>query len=182
MRYIKIMFGMVRMLFISFFSMGGIKFYFPIRLNKNTVLSRRKKGKMIFGKHVSMNTNVHIYVTENALLSIGNFTGIGDNSIITARDRIIIGDNVMIGPNVCIYDHDHNFNNDGVMRNLGFTTAPVTIEDNVWIAAGVIILKGVTIGSGSVIAAGTIVNKNVPSNTIVYNKREMIMKKRVEEI
>jgi acetyltransferase-like isoleucine patch superfamily enzyme len=66
------------------------------------------------------------------------------------------------------------------MRNLGYETAPVHIEDNVWIGAGVIVLKGVTIGEGSVIAAGTVVNKDIPRNSIVYNSRELVVKKRIE--
>ncbi|MDT7037194.1 MULTISPECIES: hypothetical protein [Lactiplantibacillus] len=32
-------------------------------------------------------------------------------------------------------------------------------------------MDGVTIQSGSVIAAGTVVTKNVPTNSIVYDKK-----------
>lgn len=67
------------------------------------------------------------------------------------------------------------------MRDLGYTTAPVTIGDNVWIGAGVMILKGVTIGSGSVIAAGTLVNQDIPENSLVYNRRELVIKPRITE-
>jgi maltose O-acetyltransferase len=44
----------------------------------------------------------------------------------------------------------------------GVSSAPIVIEDDVWISFGVILLKGVTIGKGSVIAAGSIVTKDVP--------------------
>ena len=67
------------------------------------------------------------------------------------------------------------------MRELGYTTAPVTIGNNVWLGAGVIVLKGVTIGDGSVIAAGTVVNRDIPDNSLVYNQRELVIKKRVTE-
>jgi acetyltransferase-like isoleucine patch superfamily enzyme len=180
MRYFRILKGMIRMIVVSILSFGGIKFRFPVRLEKNASFSTRKTGKMILGKHVSINHNARIAVTENAQLKIGNYTGIGDNNVIVARERIVIGNNVMIGPNVCIYDHDHVFREQGVMRELGYNTAPVIIEDNVWIGAGVTILRGVTIGSGSVIGAGTIVSKNIPRNSLVYNKRELVVKARVE--
>lgn len=180
MRYLKILLGLLRMYCLSIFSMGEIKFKFPIRLSKNASFSRRKGGEILLGKHVSINTNAQLSVTENALLKIGSYSGIGDNNVIVARERIAIGDNVMLGPNICIYDHDHVFREPGVMRDLGYTTAPVKIEDNVWLGAGVIILKGVTIGEGSVIAAGTIVNKDIPRNSIVYNRRELIIKERIE--
>ena len=38
------------------------------------------------------------------------------------------------------------------------------------------ILKGVTIGDNCVIGAGCIVYKDVPSNTVVVNKQDMLMK------
>lgn len=44
--------------------------------------------------------------------------------------------------------------------------APVTIEDDVWIGGGSIILPGVTIGRGSVIGAGSIVTRDIPANCV----------------
>jgi acetyltransferase-like isoleucine patch superfamily enzyme len=40
--------------------------------------------------------------------------------------------------------------------------APTIIEDNVWIAMGVIVLPGVIIGEGSIVAAGAIVTRDIP--------------------
>ena len=45
-------------------------------------------------------------------------------------------------------------------------TAPVTIEDDVWIGANCQILKGVTIGVRSVIGAGSVVTKSIPADCI----------------
>ncbi len=182
MRYIGIACGMVKAALISVFSGGKIKYKNPIRLNAGARFSVRTGGKIILGKHVSLNHNARLGVTENACMEIGSFTSVGDNNVIVAREKISIGNNVMIGPNVCIYDHNHIFKEDGIMRELGYETAPVTIEDNVWLAAGVIVLKGVTIGEGSVIAAGTLVNKDIPRNSVVYNSRELVIKERIEGI
>lgn len=44
--------------------------------------------------------------------------------------------------------------------------APIHIEDDVWIGAGVKVLKGVTIGKGSVIGAGAVVTKDIPPYSI----------------
>ena len=179
MRILKLILGMVKAKLISMFSFGKIKFILPIKLGKNVILSHRGNGKIDFGKHVSLNNNAHLYVVDGAMLKIGSFSSVGDNNIIVAREKISLGENVMLGANVCIYDHDHEFRKEGNFRDQGYNAAPVIIEDNVWLGAGVIVLKGVTIGTGSVIAAGTIVNKDIPPNSIVYNKREMIIKERV---
>ncbi|SFK33346.1 transferase hexapeptide (six repeat-containing protein) [Methylorubrum salsuginis] len=43
----------------------------------------------------------------------------------------------------------------------------MTIEDNVWIGAGCIILPGVTIGRNSIVAAGAVVAKDVAEGVLV---------------
>ena len=178
MNYVRLLFGAVSLKIKSLASLGWFSFKLPIKCEKNVTVHRRIKGRIILGKHVSLNKNSSINVTENALLKIGDYSGIGNNTIIVAREKIEIGNNVLIGPNVCIYDHDHNFNGSGLIRSKGYETSSITIEDNVWIAAGAIILKGVRIGSGSVIGAGTLVNKNIPSNSVVFNERELHIKPR----
>lgn len=181
MRYLRIAFGMLRMSLIALFSFGKITFRFPVRMEKNVVLGRRRGGRIRFGRHVSLNRNAQISVTQNALIETGDYTGIGDNNVIVARERITLGSHVMLGANVCIYDHDHVFREPGIMRDLGYNTSPVVIEDNVWLGAGVIVLRGVRIGQGSVVAAGTIVNRDIPANSLVYNQRNTVVKTRITE-
>ena len=52
-------------------------------------------------------------------------------------------------------------------RRPQFDSAPVIIEDDVWIGYNATILKGVTIGKGSVIHPGSVVSKNVPAGSVV---------------
>ena len=51
-----------------------------------------------------------------------------------------------------------------------------TIENNVIINPYSMILGGVTIGENSIIGAGSIVTKDVPPNSIYYNKVEPVIK------
>ena len=60
----------------------------------------------------------------------------------------------------------------GGVKAKKFKTAPVVIGNNVWIGANAIILRGTTIGDNSVIAAGSVVKGNVPSNTLLVQKKE----------
>ena len=55
-------------------------------------------------------------------------------------------------------------------------SAPVTIEDDVWIGANCIILKGVTIGARSVIGAGSVVTKSIPADCIAAGNPCRIVK------
>ncbi len=57
----------------------------------------------------------------------------------------------------------------------------ITIEDDVWIGAGSIILDGVKIGYGAVIAAGAVVTKDVPPYAIVAGVPARIVKYRIKD-
>jgi acetyltransferase-like isoleucine patch superfamily enzyme len=57
-------------------------------------------------------------------------------------------------------------------------TRPITVEDNVWIATGAMILPGVTIGEGAVVAAGAVVTKDVEPWTVVGGNPARFIKKR----
>lgn len=74
---------------------------------------------------------------------------------------IRIGFSVAIGPEVMIRDSDNHAVAGKPM------SAPVVIEDGVWIGARATILKGVTIGRGAVIAAGAVVHRDVPPGALV---------------
>ena len=136
----------------------------------------RKGGKILFGNRSHLAEGDCLWVTEGAEFSLGENSGFGVNCIISCREKITVGDNVMTGPFITIYDNDHVYETDGLMTRSGYKTSPITIGNNVWIGAHAIILRGVTIGDGSVIAAGSIVNKDVPANTIFYNRKEDVCK------
>ena len=46
------------------------------------------------------------------------------------------------------------------------TARPITIGNNVWIAANVVVLPGVEIGDGAVIGAGSVVVKSIPAGML----------------
>ena len=51
-------------------------------------------------------------------------------------------------------------------RDDGGKAAPITIEDDAWLATRAVVLKGVTVGRGAVVAAGAVVTKDVPPYTV----------------
>lgn len=109
---------------------------------------------------------------------IGDCSGVGYSCEI--NNGVTIGRNVMMGPYVIIYTQNHNTNNpDLLMREQGMRELqPVTIEDDVWIGARVIILPGVTIGEGAVIGAGAVVSKNVPPYSVFVGNPGRVVKNR----
>jgi len=91
------------------------------------------------------------------------------NFVVLDSAKITIGNNVVIGPNVTLSAATHPIHpesrTDGE-HSFPIMVAPITIEDDVWIGAGVTILAGVTIGRGSVIGAHSLVTKDIPPMTV----------------
>ncbi|KWX86828.1 maltose acetyltransferase [Paenibacillus riograndensis] len=110
-------------------------------------------------------------VEQQLFCNYGYNTTLGNNCFINLNCKLMdsgfitIGDNVFIAPNVCIITENHAMDVEHRLAGLEYT-APVTIGDNVWIGAGVIILPGVTIGANSVIGAGSVVTKDIPPSTL----------------
>ncbi|MBP3927248.1 MAG: sugar O-acetyltransferase [Clostridium sp.] len=93
--------------------------------------------------------------------------GIYANSNLTIVDdgHVYVGDKVMFGPNVTIATANHPA--EPTLREKGLQyNKDVTIGENVWIGAGVVIVPGVHIGRNSVIGAGSIVTKDIPENVV----------------
>lgn len=113
-------------------------------------------------------------------LEMDDNSSIGPFGFVGCSGKIKIGKNVMIGPRVSFFAENHNFTGKSTsIKSQGVNNKGITVEDNCWIGSGVIILDGVTIGSGSVIGAGTLVTKDVPKNSVIYDKRDKATKNRL---
>jgi acetyltransferase-like isoleucine patch superfamily enzyme len=125
----------------------------------------RKLIYQIDGVKIGRGSHIHMGVQffDPANIEIGNDTLVGQNAFLDGRDRLKIGDHVDIATDVMVYNSEHDINSEDFIA----TTAPVEIEDYVFIGPRVIILPGVKIGRGAVIAAGAVVTKNVEEFTIV---------------
>lgn len=102
-----------------------------------------------------------------AVLEVGDGFAMTGGSL-CAAERITIGNNVAIGANSTIADTDFHPLNPVIrhQRPQESDTAPILIEDDVFIGMNCLILKGVTIGHGSVIGAGSVVAKDIPACVI----------------
>lgn len=101
------------------------------------------------------------------LLFIGDNVYIGDQVNIRAMGGIIrIGSNVLIANQVTIVASNHGIQLNEPIIEQAWRRGDVSIEDNVWIGAGVVVLPNAMIRQGAVIAAGAVVRGEVPSNTI----------------
>ena len=159
-----------------------------IEVGENTVIDtsacfRKYYSKLPVGLKIGSNVTLQgpgLAPEINGYIEIGDYCFISSASI-AATEKIIIGNYVYIAGGVTIVDTDfHPLDPALRMRDtiaistIGdktrrphFDSAPVIIEDDVWIGYNATILKGVTIGKGSVIHPGSVVSKNVPAGSVV---------------
>ncbi|MDR0312354.1 MAG: sugar O-acetyltransferase [Treponema sp.] len=129
------------------------------------------KGRFALMKQLFGTMGDHVWMEPPIYMSYGSNTFLGDyiyiNFGLTIVDdyKVTIGNYVMFGPNVTIAVTNHPVHPDK-RREGGMFALPVVIEDDAWIAGGVVIAPGVTIGKGSVIGAGSVVTKSIPANVI----------------
>ncbi len=154
------------------------KFYFKsgLRVDPDIEINIFGNSEFKIGKNFYSRRKICIRVQDGGKLIIGDRSFFNDGTMITCLKNIKIGNDVRIGQNVLIYDHDHNYKGEDIIDKQGMSLNDVIIEDNVWIGSNTIILKGAKIGSGSVIAAGSIIKDNIPKNSLVYCKKELIIK------
>ncbi|WP_129657197.1 sugar O-acetyltransferase [Rothia uropygialis] len=89
--------------------------------------------------------------------------------------EVRIGDDVQIGPNVQLLCPTHPLN--PVDRKRGWEGGlPITIEDNVWLGGGAIILAGVTVGHDSVVGAGSVVTQDIPPSSVAVGSPARVIK------
>lgn len=143
------------------------------------------------GRHVSCYAGVSFALGEKGTCKVGDFTLL-NGALLMADERIEIGSHCLVSWNVGIADSDfHPI--DAAQRRIDtmalapfyqgrpprpvLATAPVIIEDNVWIGMNAIVLKGVRIGQNSVVAAGAVVAKSVPPNVVVAGNPARVVKR-----
>ena len=154
-----------------------------VRLGGNARLINRNVRDAVF---IGENTVCRgiLRIEASGRLTIGKEVYLGDDSIISASENIVIGDGTLIAHNVHIFDNTSHplkwdLRRDHFKRLLGqkvssktqIPSATVRIGEYCWLGMGCVILKGVTIGDRSVIGAGCVVTKDVPPDTLVVGPK-----------
>ncbi|GAA5315033.1 MAG: serine O-acetyltransferase [Candidatus Pelagadaptatus aseana] len=123
-----------------------------------------KKG---FSKSLAKSIHSRLVAKHNTDIMLGANIGeglnIAHNIGIVIRKKVVIGKNFTIMQN-CTIGTDFK------------TTEPIVIGDNVTMGANSCIIgSGLIIGDNVNIGAMSFVNKNVPSDSTVYTKKEMVV-------
>ncbi len=138
-----------------------------------------------------------VFEAKTGEIRLGQRCYLGGNTSVLCRNRVTLGNDVTIAWDVTIYDHDsHSMDwrdRAKVVKlfyerygksdcfdlidwaNVG--TAPIVIEDRVWIGFGATVLKGVTIGEGAIVASRSVVTHDIEPYTVVAGNPARVIRK-----
>lgn len=123
---------------------------------------------------VKLGRGITLSLGTGARLSIGKDSYLTNGSRILAQHLVTVGERCAISFGVTIMDDDgHGF-------GLPPYSAPICIEDDVWIGCNTTILKGVTLGKGSVVAAGSVVTRSCPPRSLIAGVPARIIREKIE--
>lgn len=127
------------------------------------------RGRISIGERVQLVSTLaplELVAEEGATLEIGAGTLLNFGCSLVAVERVSIGERCLIGPHCII--QDTAFHRVEPERRLEHPKpVPITIGDNVWLGARVIVMPGVTVGADSAVGAGSVVTHDVPPRTLV---------------
>ena len=163
------------------------RFWVKIFWNKLVHVRGRKS---LVSKHTRMDVfpfNAFVlgeYSTVEDFSCVNNAMGaviVGSRSRIGIGNTVIgpvsIGNNVNMAQNIVLSGLNHGYQDVMVPpREQKCSTAKITIEDDCWIGANVVVTAGVTIGKHSVIAGGSVVTKSVPPYSVAVGNPARVVK------
>jgi acetyltransferase-like isoleucine patch superfamily enzyme len=127
----------------------------------------RERRRISLGKDTRIAPNVSFRNGER--ISMGRDCHIGERCYLWAGDssgRILLGDFVSLAPEVFITASDYQFVAGRPFRNQPKRERDVTIGNDVWLGARVVVTAGVAIGDGCIVGAGAGVTKDLPAGSI----------------
>ncbi|MBO0320976.1 acetyltransferase [Muricauda sp. CAU 1633] len=126
---------------------------------KGKIVNQQCTPKVVFGKNVKLNNNVHIGCAYG----------------------ITFGNNVLVGSNVLITDHNHGNYDDAksILQHpdeRDIHGKAIKIDDDVWLGENVCVLPGTILGKGTVVGAMSMVKGEFPPYSVIAGSPARILK------
>ncbi len=162
-----------------YFAVAGVRWGRGWKLYGLPLIQRHRRSTINIGDGLNLRSHLrsnplgpnHAVILSTrrpgAALTIGDDLGMTGGAIV-CEQRVTIGNRVTVGANTVVSDTDfHPL--DPVTRQkrpIDGATAPIVIEDDVFIGMQTLVLKGVRIGAKSIIGAGSVVTDDIPAGVI----------------
>jgi acetyltransferase-like isoleucine patch superfamily enzyme len=141
---------------------SGITLKNDVFVGRNSILSC-KGGEIILEERANVGFNCEIFSSNRVV--------IGKDNLIAAYTYVVGGGNYKLERTDIPINQQPDFDGKG----------GVITEEDVWLAAHVVLLDGTKVGKGSVIAAGAIVSGEIPQYSIAGGVPAKVLRNRIKE-
>lgn len=108
------------------------------------------------------------------LLTIGDYSWIGEDVWIDNLAQVTIGLNCCISQGALLLCGNHNFRSE----SFDLIVKPITIEDGAWVGAKSVVCPGVTVKEDAIITVGSVATKSLDAATIYQGNPAVSKRKR----
>lgn len=117
------------------------------------------------GAFIGRNT---ILSCKDGDITIGAKTNIGFNCEIFSAGNVALGDKIFLAAYCYLVGGTHKFDRTDIpIMDQERQALGISVGDNTWLGAGVVVDDGVSIGRDAIVGAGAVVNKDVEEYSIV---------------
>jgi putative colanic acid biosynthesis acetyltransferase WcaF len=136
------------------------------RLSPQFMYAWRRWLLCLFGSKIGRGVLIRssARVTYPWKLKIGDYSWIGDDTVLYNLGEIEIGAHVAIAHRVYLCTGSHDYTD----PKFAIAALPIVIEDEVWLPNDVFIGPGVTVGHGTVVGARSSVFRDLPPMMVCY--------------
>ena len=107
-------------------------------------------------------------------LTIGEHSCVGDGVILYCLGQVTIGSRVSISQHAHVCAGSHNYKEDG----MPLLRLPITVMDDVWLAADSFVGPSVTVGEGAILGARGVAMRDLDPQTLYAGNPATILKMR----
>lgn len=131
-----------------------------------------------FGAKIGRDVRIkpYVYIKFPWKLEMGDHSWLAE-CYIENLAPVKIGKNVCVSQGAMLLTGNHNYKRSG----FDLVTAPVILEDGVWIGAKATVCPGVTCGSHSILTVGSVATKNMEEYSIYQGNPAVKIRERVIE-
>jgi acetyltransferase-like isoleucine patch superfamily enzyme len=134
------------------------------RVGRGCRLILDSDARLILGDQCTVDDHTTLAAYHSGIIRLGPGSFVGHYCTIAARESVEIGAGTYLAELVSVRDHDHAV---GASPGSGAVEiTPVSIGDDVWLAAKVTVLRGSRIGDRSVIGANAVVRGEIPARSV----------------
>lgn len=151
--------------------LDGVILSGAIHIGRNCLVQKQAElyGNVETGDGSTIGSSTIITTSPTGRVQIGRDVLVNAFTVIGANECIEIGDHCIFAAFVQITDSTHGTERpEELTKHAPSPSAPVRIEQNVWLGSAVMVMMGVSIGHGSVVGAKSLINSDIPPMSIAY--------------